>query len=298
VVSQSSGYAANFAGVEVVVTRPTVKVADWSVIDRGVTPSRGAGVPTLTDLRTDITSLPGRQFGTPTEQAIWREANDQAIYRYRAGIEGPYRTGKGILTVRVEDIDDFIGTMSSRLTVFDASGRRVGRIRREIDADGRGDFAYHALLELDGSVQGSGFADLFNDNLYEWYRRSGIRRVKVHADIDVGSYTWATQGFDFETLTEAKRFLRTARAKIKQALAPGGPTTPLTRQQLADLDAYIARLEADPRSASAIDIAQFGRQPGQSGARGDRWPGNWLLLGDPQVRQWQYGLDWHGVKRL
>jgi ADP-ribose pyrophosphatase len=292
------GYTVNFQGVKVAATRPQFAVLDWSTIDRGVTPSAAPGVPSLTDLAsTRMPAYPG-YYASAAQRAEYDRAVEAVLYRYRSGIEGPYLTRKGILTVKVETVRTRGGQLEASLRIFDQRGRPVGNISREIAVDSHGTYAYHAYLSLDGSVQGSGFADMFNDNLYQWYRRSGITRVKVHADIDVGSYTWATQGFDFEDAAEAKRWLNKALRKVDQGIAENATTpTGLTDAQLIDLRDYIRDLLARRRPASAVDIAQYGRQAGQSGAAGDRWPGNWLMLGGWPSRHTS-GLDWHGVKPI
>jgi hypothetical protein len=124
-------------------------------------------------------------------------------------------------------------------------------------------------------VQGSGFAEKFNQNLYSWYRQSGIRFVDIKANIDVGGYAWARAGYDFRSPTAAKFFLQDARGKMNLALArtPKG----LTRDQVKALDAYLKDIDAGKIPASAPRIAEFGRQPGQGG-KAAMWPGKWLML--------------------
>jgi hypothetical protein len=159
--------------------------------------------------------------------------------------------------------------------------------------------AHHSFLMLDSRFQGSGFAREFNQNLYDWYRRSGFDRVMTHADIDVGGYTWATQGFDFRDQAAFDAWARSARDKIARIrVGQFGPPTPggfaITGLTPAETQAELDRFEllldeatSGRRQVSAYEFSQLGRRPGQGG-KGDTWIGKVIMLGS----------DWFGAKPL
>lgn len=54
---------------------------------------------------------------------------------------------------------------------------------------------HHDIFVLPKNLQGKGISkDLFRD-LYERYKRLGVRYVSVDANIDVGGYVWSKYGF-------------------------------------------------------------------------------------------------------
>jgi hypothetical protein len=78
------------------------------------------------------------------------------------------------------------------------ASRAIGTFSRLVARDEAGDlFVVHELLKIGRTHQGSGFQAAFNGNLLDWYRRSGVKYVKVGANIDVGGYAWARAGYDF-----------------------------------------------------------------------------------------------------
>jgi hypothetical protein len=265
------GFAIVHDGETIVLERPVVQVVEWP--DRGPLPNRGA--PTLDSLLVDspITSIAARYdfYAAQAEKVA-------------SAIDGPY----GALTVRTREVQTQETHVSIKADVFDASGKKVGTIARFIQREQDGSLtSEHALLKLSRNVQGSGFAEKFNNNLYDWYRRSGIAEVKVHADIDVGGYTWATQGFDFANARQAEGFIYRSITKMTQTRATGKIPKGLTAADLDRLEQYLVDLRAGKIPASAPEIARFGRQPGQGGKTAI-WPGKWLMLNS----------DWHGVLHL
>jgi Rho termination factor-like protein len=292
-----SGPAAPKPGARVVVVRPghtvTLRSGEVVQVDKAVVrvveapptvelPNRQAS--TIQEIIDEFGPRLGR-IGTDFEADAERRAF-LADLRNAVGraIDGRY----GDLSAAVTQVSVLPsgGFLSVRGEIRDADGRVAGTFSRVFHDHRDGQMtAEHVLLQLARRVQGSGFAERFNRNLYDWYRRSGIARVEVHADIDVGGYTWATQGFDFRSHRAANSWLLEARSRIDRALrrTPKG----LTREQVQELDQYIARIESGEVTASAPEIARFGRQPGQGG-RGSLWAGKWIMLRS----------DWLGVLHL
>ncbi|MDR1764020.1 MAG: GNAT family N-acetyltransferase [Dysgonamonadaceae bacterium] len=53
----------------------------------------------------------------------------------------------------------------------------------------------HSLFELDESLQGKGIAKELFRHLYSQYKNMGIKKIIIHANIDVGGYAWMKYGF-------------------------------------------------------------------------------------------------------
>jgi hypothetical protein len=181
-------------------------------------------------------------------------------------------------------------------------------VQRAFYRDDDGDLvAVHAYLQLDRRARGKGFASEFNGSLERWYRSQGIARIEVHANIDVGGYTWASHGYDFadedsagdvlDRLRDAVEELRDQAAELmRQARAASGAEAAELRAEAAVLDAQLEeaadildRSVEEPfggdRYPSAWEISQCGRTA--TGGEGT-WIGKYTMLGS----------DWQGVKWL
>lgn len=175
-----------------------------------------------------------------------------------------------------------------------AGGVKVGSFVRSFRETSRGIIVSHDWLRLERNVHGSGFANAFNGQLIDWYRRSGVKRVEVHADIDVGGYTWARQGFDFRSEVDANSILNKLRRRLENTSAWGGLPQDLSGAPALDVQIDVARrlLErphgkfGDPGFPTAYEISQLGRWPGAG--KNDMWIGKLVMLGS----------DWEGVLRL
>lgn len=54
---------------------------------------------------------------------------------------------------------------------------------------------YHSRFELAQSLQGKGISKAVFRELYKEYERMGVKRITVHANLDIGGYTWSRYGF-------------------------------------------------------------------------------------------------------
>lgn len=192
--------------------------------------------------------------------------------------------------------------------IFNNSGREVGVVQRAFYRDDDGQLvAVHAYLQLDRSTRGKGFATEFNGQLEHWYRSQGITRIEVHANIDVGGYTWASHGYDFADAESAEDVLDLLRSAMddmaeeaaellsKAEKASAGKAAELRRQadildrEVGEARDIVERAEFEPfgsdRYPSAWEISQCGRSA--AGGSSD-WLGKRAMLGS----------DWQGVKWL
>jgi hypothetical protein len=84
-------------------------------------------------------------------------------------------------------------------------GKKFGEVARIIDPDGR--TAHHDYLRVDDTQRGGGFVKQMTASQVDLYRKMGIERVGLYANVDVGGYAWAKYGW----LPEPREWQTTAR---------------------------------------------------------------------------------------
>jgi hypothetical protein len=104
-------------------------------------------------------------------------------------------------------------TVSMRAEILDDRGNNVGNLQRSMDT-GTGT-VHHDLFVLEPGHQGGSLAARMNRQAEGAYIRMGFRRVDLEADMTVGKYAWARQGYDFK---DPIRDLRTAREGLESFL--------------------------------------------------------------------------------
>lgn len=85
--------------------------------------------------------------------------------------------------------------------IIDGAGKRVGRLERHILTEDGRTVAFNAHMWLEPSGRGQGFSKAFTGAINDYYRRSGVDRIKIFAVQD-GSVAWARAGFDFDRTPE------------------------------------------------------------------------------------------------
>lgn len=181
------------------------------------------------------------------------------------------------------------------------NGEEIGTFSRYLNLeDGT---VYNSLFTIEPEFRDTGFASAFNAKCFDWYAQQGFQHVHLSANIDVGGYAWARQGFDWQQIPMV----------IRDALG-----------NIADGDSVLAeeaeelyqRIESGEH-VSAFEVSELGRglfdqgvvnpddvapnyftviPRGTYGGGFDRrtqydpayWPGKNLLL----------GADWHGYLPL
>ena len=125
------------------------------------------------------------------------------------------------------------------------------------------------------------------------------------ADIDVGGYTWAAQGFNFASQAERLKLATYVEGSLNQArdmitLANSGARMPSSvldgllkgmseedfLDQAEQLQEMLDQIQAG-EAVSAYDLSQVGRVAGQGG-KAAAWIGKWAMLGS----------DWQGMIAL
>lgn len=223
-----------------------------------------------------------------------RRLGDELKEKIKKGVEGTY-AGLRVEIQAVSYPDASMITFGG--SIFNAAGDRVGNFRRSFGREYGELIANHEYLSLLRDVQGAGFSTEFNRNLFDWYRRSGFDAVRTHADIDVGGYTWPTQGFDFAEASVAHQVVTWGRTKLDgltgaKGAVPSGSLVPARREDLLamfpklsakEVDGQVAAMYAlldeaeHVRPVSAYELTQLGRKPGQG--RDDMWIGKLMMLG-------------------
>lgn len=213
------------------------------------------------------------------------EESDPATQAIRDGFRFAY-AGLRTEVDRVEPYAD--GSIGIYGQVFREDGAKVGVFNRVLHYGDQPPWVHHKRFGLDRDVQGSGFAAAFNQDLYDWYRASGFDHIQLTANIDVGGYAWATQGFDFANAEVARQFV----AGFDRSRTPAEWATKLGQDQdhversLAQLDDLVARVRAGEH-ITAYQFSQVGRLPGQGG-KDALWLGKFLML----------NFNWLGTKAL
>ncbi|WP_326828686.1 hypothetical protein OIE13_22360 [Streptosporangium sp. NBC_01810] len=188
--------------------------------------------------------------------------------------------------------------------VHGPDGTEVGEFLRVFHRDYDGAiFVEHAKLELDSSVQGQGFAREFNAAMESWYVESGVERIELHANIDVGGYAWSRSGYDFADADSAEAIIEALDTTVWSSkedlweLQAQEFDTPGDSELAASITRLNSEIEAaeeivergrtlefgDDNFPTALEIGQVGRTPGA-----DSWIGKRTML----------DTEWAGVKWL
>ncbi|WP_309501086.1 hypothetical protein [Saccharopolyspora gloriosae] len=234
------------------------------------------------------------------------EISDQV----KRSIDGTYAG----LRVDVHDVSVQSDTIGVTGKIFDSSGSQVGNFTRDLHRTADGLMANHRMLRLDEGVRAGGFARTFNESMEGWYRSSGVSAIKLHANIDVGSYAWARQGYDFAIQDQAVEKIRPRLAveiskakKELQELAsyksmPAGFERDAAERKFGSFRDEIDKAEelmgrfrvGHPNFPEPYDISDLFRPKGlEAGESKDiSWGGKRVFM-EPGKE-----IGWHGVKVL
>lgn len=161
------------------------------------------------------------------------------------------------------------------------SGMHAGELTYEFHRAPNGDLVVRNIrTKLRAKYRGQGFSTAFSEASENYFRRSGVDRIELHAGLEDGGAVWAKAGFDWDT--SAGRFatsLRNISDRIDFLLKD--ESRPLTAGDAAQLTAMKARLSgAAPGIPSPRELVML--------------TGDNPKLGDLLMR----GASWHGMKML
>lgn len=198
-------------------------------------------------------------------------ANDVFKFKADSGLRAQVST-----TSRTKD-----GGLFIKGYVYD--GREdVGEFQRYLRRDGDGNwYVDHYFFALDHDRRGQGFAKQWNDAVFEQYRKLDVPYVRLLANIDVGGYAWARQGFDWHDAIGPRNVIADVRETL--VLHRGR----YTDAQVDAANALIDRMESIPFGdkdfPTPYEVSMAGwvegqySWPGKDGMLGSRWEGiKWL----------------------
>lgn len=202
--------------------------------------------------------------GKGSSKALHDEKAIRATYNYH-----DEKTG---LTAEVTAVNGGKGPGSPKyveITITDRDGNWVGEATRTVQPAGTRTVT-HETLTLVEDVQGQGFATRFNAQAEASYRASGVERVELTANIDVGGYSWARAGYDFKDDDSRSAVAELAREQLS--------SSGISDSARAEFESVLGNPDSSP-----IDFAMVGHTPGAT-----TWPGKEMMLDS----------TWDGVKVL
>jgi hypothetical protein len=117
----------------------------------------------------------------------------------------------------------------------------------------------HEFFKIEAEHRGGGFAKRWNAYMEDLYRSQGVERITLHANIDVGGYAWAKQGYGWD-LEQGERSYTLVMARMQRLLDGQLPVRLGSKKPDADrrmLARLRSRLEStDPAVAGMFDEAQ------------------------------------------
>ncbi len=151
----------------------------------------------------------------------------------------------------------------------------VGELERLFYKNEAGNLTiYHEFFEIEEKFQGKGLATDLNEQAEKVYMEHGVQAIKLSANLNIGGYAWARQGYDFLNEEELHRHLDELQYKAEEGLK---------LEDMSDEQIEI-EMEMFMELEHAWDIAGWNPTNAESG----KHLGKWLLLG--------YG--WNGRKTL
>ena len=137
----------------------------------------------------------------------------------------------------------------------------------------------HIEFKLDRRVRGGGFASRWSHKAEAMYRANGVDRIVLEANIDVGGYAWAKQGYQFA----GPAILSQIAERFERVWKTQKPSSVSRTELQALLDRSTPEHWANGTAPSPVEWAMLGWHEGA-----DTWFGKKALLGS----------SWLGVKKL
>jgi hypothetical protein len=206
----------------------------------------------------------------------------------KAAWEGTFAGGYRTIT---DTLAEDVGKVMAAGSILAPDGQHVGQFERHILRDGRGNVTVeHALMEVNQDMR-VGFADAFNAQAEAHYRRWGVAQITVYADISVGKYCWAQQGYTFATEAEREAMIDRFDGWCKAHGHTIPDNTLVQMQHPWDIAGYTGggevAVRGHPRTRGGTDWAIDGTFP----------LGKAFFLADDKITAGCSG-SWHGVKVL
>jgi hypothetical protein len=216
-----------------------------------------------------------------------QEKYDALIGALNEQLGGPY--GKNRLRYQAYTADPVSSGSNQRqmrvkADMFDPQGNNVGTVKRLYNfTAGTVEHELFTLEDRNGvKQQGQGVASEFSARSEDMYREMGIHRITLEANIDVGGYAWARQGYGWRTdatsvnqppfetaVSNAGEMILAAEAVARR----DGRLDELT-DEFADLRRRLASAKTIEDLPTPFELSRIGWKPDVS-----MWPGKRGMLG-------------------
>jgi hypothetical protein len=178
--------------------------------------------------------------------------------------------------------------------INDDAGQKIGTFRRCIMRDEVGDkslYADHLYLDVDKELRNKGFSLAFNGRAEELYNKLGVKEIRLEANISVGKYAWAKQGYDYSYPGERTWVVKGFARWLK------GKGNPLSREEAKTLmDGHSWDL-ASYDNGKTYPVTLYD-DDGNIDVRGRFPAGKAFLLADWNLFDYMEEACWEGVKNL
>lgn len=171
---------------------------DLQNLERNVMPDTYA-VPTRT-----LDEIVGKEWtvenfsGEPLEQSLASQFDLVGFKKGTASVLSPYGITINTAEARVYP-DSILFGMSSKGEAFN--------IVRSLEKTDAGIMAHHLMFTLPEEVQGNGISKEITRLLYAEYKKTGVTRIELDANKQIGGYCWAKFGFYAQDKEAAKYVL-------------------------------------------------------------------------------------------
>lgn len=200
------------------------------------------------------------------------------------------------------------GDLRVQGVVLDASGNPVGKFTRAfnheqhiVSLDRTPSYVEHVHLDLDPNVQGTGFSREFNEHAEAEYAKAGYEQVLLVANIDVGGYAWARQGFKINESHQLMADLSkdSLKTRVRDAYSTISPAVQTRLSALIDSN-QMAELAADPDGKQILlgsswrgvkDLQPAASESRMAGLGGQFAKGGGRVPAQASARKWVSGQD-------
>jgi hypothetical protein len=113
-------------------------------------------------------------------------------------IQDMYSIGREDASFFIQEISGFDGFFDVDLQLFDLSHQLMAELKRTFTKDDDGNWnVEHGSFVVSKAFQKQNIATDINENAEEQYEKLGIKSISLNANLDIGGYAWARQGYDF-----------------------------------------------------------------------------------------------------
>lgn len=175
------------------------------------------------------------------------------------------------------------GSMWWTADIRDADGRKAGWMKRSMRNGHEGLEVHNHVFDLDRQHQGQGLAARIAQETEDVYRAEGVKTISLDANIDVGGYAWARQGFDWDWTAVPHDAASDMMLRLRRRMDdwPVAELGPLDDRTLAQVDALARRLDAGdvptPYEFSVVGEHNPGIERSRKGDR-QMWLGKRAML--------------------